>query len=558
MNGFIRCAAYSRVSSQRQADEMTIDSQITAIRQRAERSGDSIDALFEYKDDGYSGSELLRPALERLRDHVYGSMIERLYIHSPDRLARKFAHQAILLEEFYKNGCEVIFLNQEGLPDSPETNMLLQMQGMFAEYEREKILERSRRGTRHSASKGNVSVFSGAPYGYRYIRKTNRLAARWEVDPTESKHVQLMFTLVGEQGYSLQAVCRELQQRGIPTRRGKTTWDTSTIRGILRNPAYHGEARYGKTRLSPRKPGRRAKRGDPEVPRQVKVAKSVPRAEQIPITVPSIVSRALFEEAAKRMDSNRRRQRERQNGPMYLLSGLLVCGECGAAYCSRRQGSGKNLYYRCLGTDKHRNGHRRTCNNTSLNGTVLESKVWSDLCHYLRDPDRLRIELERRRQQPSLTEQQVAAQKSRINLLDERLNRLIDAYTQGLIKSSEFESRISPLRAQHDREVAELASLRGEMAASSDTRAASENLKRLGAAVEQNLEKASFDLKRELLTLLIKRIEIHHERVTIVYKVPQNPFVLSPANRGFLQHWLSRPAAASRLNTEGVKTDARP
>ena len=202
--------------------------------------------------------------------------------------------------------CEVIFLNQEGLPKSPETNMLLQMQGMFAEYEREKILERTRRGRRHAANQGSVSVFGRAPFGYRYLSQTaTHGEARWEIDPVESEVVQNLFKLVAHEGYSLAALCRELQRQEIRTRTGNLTWCTATIRGMLRNPAYCGEARYGKKRLSPRKSVRRAKRGDPAVPRQAKVAVETNGAEQIMIPVPALVSKSLFEEVGKQMDENR-------------------------------------------------------------------------------------------------------------------------------------------------------------------------------------------------------------------------------------------------------------
>ena len=174
----IRAALYARVSSQKQADEATIQSQLEDIHQRLERDQLKVDEKFQFCDDGYTGSELLRPALETLRDHIACSIIDRLYIHSPDRLARNFAHQAILLEEFKRHGCEVIFLNQEGLPNSPETNLLIQLQGMIAEYEREKILERTRRGRRYAAVAGRVSVFAGAPYGYRYVSKQDAMDKR--------------------------------------------------------------------------------------------------------------------------------------------------------------------------------------------------------------------------------------------------------------------------------------------------------------------------------------------------------------------------------------------
>ena len=546
MNGIIRAASYARVSSSRQAEEMTIESQSADLQTRVTRDQLVIDDVFRYVDDGYSGSELMRPALERLRDHIAASMIDRLYIHSPDRLAREFAHQVILLEEMKRYGCEVIFLNQDGLPDSPETKMLIQMQGMFAEYERQKILERTRRGRRYSASKGNVSVFGRAPYGYRYLKKDgSSRAAIWEIEPLEAEAVRLMFDLVGKSGYSLAAVCRGLKTRNILTQRGQEDWDSTTVLGMLRNPAYYGEARYGKQRLVPRKPGRRAKRGDPEVPRQSKVTVATPVEEQIMIPVPALVNQALFMEVGKQLDENRKRQRARQEGPMYLLSGLVICGECGSAYCSRRQGASDLTYYRCIGTDKYRRASKTICNNASVKGAALEDRVWSDLCCLLRDPGRLQTELTRRENDSSPADEAVEKLASQVKELRGRLDRMIDAYANGLIDKAEFEERIGRLRSLHDREVAALHSKRGELANALDPATASRVFSSLAARVEQNLASASFSLKRELLTLLVKRIEIHHEEIRIVYKVPTNPFVQSPDNSGKLQHRLSLPTVAT-------------
>jgi site-specific DNA recombinase len=249
------------------------------------------------------------------------------------------------------------------------------------------------------------------------------------------------------------------------------------------------------------------------------------------------------------MEENRKHQRERQDGPKYLLSGLLICGECGSAYCSRRQGSSQLPYYRCIGADKYRRAGRSICDNTSVKGEPLESHVWSDLCGLLGDPDRLQAELERRRQESSPTETKLAKQQSRVNDLRGRLDRLIDAYASGLLESPEFETRIGPLRAQHDREVATLASQRGEFAEALDPSAATTALAALARQVGQNLESASSGLKRELLTLLVKRIEIHRDEIRIVYKVPHTPFVPGPDKRGKLQH---------RLQCQDVATGASP
>lgn len=544
MNKPIRSAFYARVSSQKQADEETIASQLNEIHKRVKRDTLQVDSKFQFCDDGYSGTELLRPALETLRDHVACSMIDRLYIHSPDRLARNFAHQAILLEEFKRHDCEVIFLNQDGLPNSPETNLLIQMQGMIAEYEREKILERTRRGRRHAATAGRVSVFSGAPYGYTYIRKSDGDGqSRWEIDPHTSQHVQLMFELIAHEQMTLSRVCRELASRGIPTRTGKSKWDRATIRGILINPAYYGDAKYGKQRLVPRKPGKRAKRGDPVVPRRAKVMVATNAEEQITISVPAIVSKSLFEQVGHRMEENRKQQRQRQDGPKYLLSGLVVCGQCGSAYCSRCLEEGKYLYYRCIGTDRYRLGEKTICDNTSVKGRELESRVWSEVCQLLRDPQRLTAELERRRESEPQSSSQLLEMQRRVQDLRGRLDRLIDAYATGFLEKSEFESRIVPLRARHDREASAFESLSGT-AQSSDLESATSNLERISSEVSKRLSNASESLKRELIELLVKRVEIHQTEIRIVYKVPSRPFRKGPASRGFLQHCLKRQRIA--------------
>ncbi len=541
MNGFLRAAAYLRVSSQKQADEMTIRSQRHDIHTRIESDRLQLDKAFEFADDGYSGSDLVRPALEKLRDCIAASLVDRVYIHSPDRLARRFAHQAILLEEFEKCNCEVVFLNQEGLPQSPETNLLLQMQGMIAEYEREKILERTRRGRRYSATQGNVSVFSGAPYGYRYVsRKAGDGQARWEIDPREGQVVRLIFDRYTIQGMTLAAICRELASRNIPTRSGKRNWDRSTLLGILRRHAYYGQAHYGGTRMEPRKRRKMAKRGDPPVPRQSKVAVATSLQEQIILEVPALISKTVFEEAGVRMEENRKRQRARQEGTQYLLSGLLLCGQCGSAYCAHRQPGGKRFSYVCLGRDKYRHQGKGICSNGSVRGTALEELIWTEVCKLLRNPRQLEAELTRRQQQSNSSTPSLKTIERRVKDLRTRLDRLIDAYACGHLVKEEFESRIKPLRDRHDREVSALSSLRGQLNSPTDASKACSTLERLSKEVGERLETAPESLKRELIELLIDRIEIHEETIQLVYKVPTNPFVPSPGNRGNFQHCLRR------------------
>ena len=166
----VRAAVYARVSSEQQTQQKTIDSQVEALIERVGEDGLVVDDELRFIDDGYSGSTLVRPALERLRDVAYAGGIDRLYVHSPDRLARKYAYQVLLVDELTHHGVEIVFLNH-ALGTGPEEDLLLQVQGMISEYERAKIMERSRRGKRHAARRGSANVLSGAPYGYRYVSK---------------------------------------------------------------------------------------------------------------------------------------------------------------------------------------------------------------------------------------------------------------------------------------------------------------------------------------------------------------------------------------------------
>jgi site-specific DNA recombinase len=163
-------AIYARVSSEQQSIAHTTRSQLAALRERVAEDAVSLTEQETFIDDGFSGATLVRPALERLRDVVAAGGIDRLYVQAPDRLARRYAYQVLLLDEFTRAGVEVVFLNH-GFGQTPEEEVLMQVQGMVAEYERAKILERGRRGKRHAAQAGSVAVLGHAPYGYRYVPK---------------------------------------------------------------------------------------------------------------------------------------------------------------------------------------------------------------------------------------------------------------------------------------------------------------------------------------------------------------------------------------------------
>jgi site-specific DNA recombinase len=548
MDGTRRVALYARVSSQRQAESLTIASQVAALRERIAADGERVDDEMYFLDDGVSGSTLLRPALERLRDLAWTGGVDRLYVHSPDRLARKYAYQVLLLEEFTKYGVEVIFLNHDRTA-SPEGDLLLQMQGMIAEYERAKILERTRRGRRFAARQGSVSVLSHAPYGYRYVPKdSGGGAARYEIVPEQAAVVRELFEWVGVEGLSLAAAVRRLHQRRVPTATGLARWDRTTVRGLLRNPAYRGTAIYGKTRLLPRQTRTRPRRGDPETPRRDKVGVRTETSEQHTIAVPAIVRDELFDAVAEQLAQNRRHHRARAR-QQFLLSGLLVCGRCGSAYCGqragRRAGTTSYTYYRCLGTDRHRFAGDELCRNPGLNGALLEAEVWSDVSSLLQDPTRLRRELERR-QAPTHDERPDATHRPQtIAALKRRLARLLDAYEHGWMEQAEIESRVARVKEQLTREEAAWREQQQRASSAAELRLYVTDFESFAEQIRQGLSAADTAARQSLLRLLVKRIEVHEEEVRIIYKVQPPPFVPSPARSGaFLHNCWRRQATA--------------
>ena len=201
-------AFYARVSSDAQAREHTIDSQIAALKERIAADDHTLEPEHGYVDDGYSGTHLQRPELEKLRDAIATGCIDRVYVHAPDRLARSYVNQVLLMEEFRRAGVEVEFINRQ-IGKTPEDQLLLQIEGVIAEYERAKLLERVRRGRRHAARSGLVSALTAAPYGYRYVRRDQGDGvARFEVVEDKARVVRLIFAWVGRDRLSVREVCR--------------------------------------------------------------------------------------------------------------------------------------------------------------------------------------------------------------------------------------------------------------------------------------------------------------------------------------------------------------
>ena len=536
----LQVAIYARVSSEQHADAHTIASQLAALRTRVATAGYPMLPEQEFIDDGDSGATLVRPGLERWRDVVAAGGIDRLYVHSPDRLARQYADQVLLVDEFQRAGVEVVFLNRE-LGQTPEDELLLQVQGMVAEYERAKILERSRRGKRHAAQAGSVSVLSAAPYGYRYVSTYEGGGqARFEIHVEEARVVRQIVDWVGQARLTLGEGCRRLRRAGVQTRTGKPVWDRGPVWGMLKNPAYGGMAGFGTTRVGPLRPRRRAQRGRQLQPRRAYTHYAVPTEAWIRVPVPALMEPALFEAVQEQLRDKQRYTRQRQRGARYVLQGLVPCARCRYAYdgkpVSTGAAQGKSRAYaydRCIGTDAYRFGGQRVCDNTQVRTDRLEAAVWREVQGWLEHPEHLEQEYRRRLASPAKPGQGggLAMVQAQLGKLRQGIARLIESYAEGLLEKSAFEPRITRLKQRIAQLEAQAKQLADEAALQAELRLIIGRLEDFAAQVTQGLDQADWLTRRELMRTLVKRVAVDHHHVNVVFRVDSDPFVSRPGKK---------------------------
>jgi site-specific DNA recombinase len=549
--GRLRAAAYARVSTDKQAQCHTIDSQVETIKERLVRDGLCWEPALCFCDDGYSGETLERPALERLRDQVAAGAVDRVYIHSPDRLARKHAYAMLLLDEFRRAGVEVIFLNH-AVDATPEGELLLQVQGVIAEYERAKILERNRRGRRQAARRGAVSVFSRAPYGYRYLPKGRSQAdARYEIVPEQAAVVRQVFEWFVRDRLSLSVIARRLNAGQITTATGKNYWVGAAVWRMLTNPAYQGRACFGRYRQGPRRPRAMAFWQVPS--RRGQSTYRTPVNEQIEVAVPALVSEDLFALAQEQLQENRRRSRLGPRGMRRLLQGLLVCQQCGHALCYHgtgqriKDGKRRGYYYRCTGLDSHRWGGQRICSSRGVRAELLEEAVWQDVCALLRDPGRLEQEYQRRLSEAETSCERVTEPTRAVRQrVQQSITRLLDAYQEGLMSKEEFEPRLRQARerlAQLDREASLLVEAEAQRATVQEVLG---QFQSFAERVRANLHSADLGTRMKIVRWLISRIEVDQEEVRIIYKI--SPPSDAGEHNGRVQHHSQRQCLRHRVH----------
>ena len=314
------CAIYGRCSTEEQKEGQNIESQIHELKKYAQENGYVISK--EYRDDGWSGGLLARPALDELRDDATKALFQVVLVNDVDRLARDVSHIGIIKRDLEKKGIQLIFRK---LPsgNSPTDNLMVNMLGSFAEFERELIADRTRRGRRYKAEIKKLIVGHTPPYGYRYVKKDkdNNAEGRYEINDAETSVVKKMFELVDSRFYTAHDLSKWLLENKIVTRKGSKKWSISSICRILRRTDYIGLAYYNKLQsVEPVK-----SRSDTKYRKQKKSSRKFRnKTEWIPIPIPEcrIIDDSRFQRVQEILDKNK--VFSKRNGKnSYLLSGLI-------------------------------------------------------------------------------------------------------------------------------------------------------------------------------------------------------------------------------------------
>lgn len=517
----MRTAIYARVSTPRQGREQTIESQLEVLRNWANENGHELLPANIYTDEGYSGSRLDRPGLDALRDGAEDGSFEVMGVLSPDRLARKYAYQVLLLEEFKRYGCEIVFIHRP-ISEDPNDQLLLQIQGAIAEYERAMIGERFRRGKLQKAREGHF-IGGKAPYGYRYIPKRDGVPGHLVIDESEAEMVRMLFSWLVEERMSIRQITKRLNDGPWSPRSGGSRWSPSVIHSILSHPIHAGTTYANRYRyVPPEKPKGRGPRSGENTCRVQR-----PREEWIPIPVPAIVDEDTHRRAQAQLERNAELSFRNNKKYSYLLRCLLTCESCALAMhgvtnkASARQA--ERRLYQCAGKDPILTAREHKCAQTSAKVGELDAAVWEHVKDLMRDPERLLAQFEDFAHSTSENEREEAEARTfegHLRRLSREEIRLVDAYQAGFIELEELKERREKITQQREALTTQHEQRMRLRRRAAQAREVLEDLEAFCGRIDAQLDDATFEEKQAILQLLIERVIVGEDTLEIRHVIP--------------------------------------
>jgi site-specific DNA recombinase len=513
----VKVALYARVSTEQQEARGTIGSQVAALRERL--AAEDREVVAEFLDDGYSGARLDRPGLDALRDAAEAGAVSEVWCLSPDRLARNYAYQVVVLEEFARVGVTVRFADAPALDDDPSARLLTQVQGVIAEYERAKIAERNRRAKLWRSRAGEVLSWK-VPYAYRRVPRSGETPAHLVIHEPEAAVVRRIFADYTDGGRSIRQITGALNTEGVPTPTGTPTWGGSTVGNILANEAYVGRLYYNRTEMVPdpkRRNGKRQRRR--------------PQCEWIPIPIPALVDDERFAAVAASRAAHTAFSPRRARPDHWLLRRLVRCGTCQlkASCITSKTTGGEVHYYHCPKHDRVRAGTEAgRCPERAIRADALDEFVFTEVRAALLRPDVLTAgERAVAARRPVPDDELLTAELAR---LDRKLDttgierrRVVDLYQADLIdlddlrrRTSELDHRRTSLQTQRET----LTDQRTELAAGNRLR---QRIGAFAARAAAGIDALDFDARQRLMRLVIEEVRVAGTTIEIQLRIPLDP-----------------------------------
>jgi site-specific DNA recombinase len=506
----LRAAIYARVSTEEQKEGQTIDSQIAELERFAASQGWAV--VDVYKDEGWSGALLARPQLDRLRDDASKGVFHIALINDVDRLARDVSHLGVVKRDLERHSIQVVFRK---LPaeQSPTQNLMVNILGSFAEFEREMIADRTRRGRRHKIEVRQQYLGSNTAYGYRYVPKDKAAGNEGylEVDAEEAEVVKQMFDWVDKEGLSAGKVAERLSELHIPPRKGGKRWGKSSVLRILRCEMYAGVWYYNKQMAC-----------EPTSPthndQYRKFLKSSTRrrarSEWIPLVLPEqlqIIQRDQWQRVQEQLDrnltfSNRNAKHE------YLLSGLVRCGGCWSTYVGDPNHGA--FYYRCC---------RRCKRFPTIKAGFLDAAVWEAIAQVIMKPNVIKEQLARRYEQQHTSAKQVRSEAAEIERALEQVqieeDRILEAYRKGVLSAAQLGRALEQINLRRSTLQTRKLSVGKELEPSSLPEA-QKSVADYCKVIAKKLNRFSLPERKRFLRYIVKEITFEGNRVRIAGALP--------------------------------------
>jgi site-specific DNA recombinase len=470
-------------------------------------------AQFYFLDKAVSGSRLERPALDQLRHMAVERAFAVVVCYSPDRLARNYPHQWVVMDELQRQGVKVEFVNQSDFGDNPQAQLLLGVQGLFAEYERAMIKERLRLGRLHKIKTGQMK-HNTPPYGYRYRPVSEISGGQWCIDEREAEVVRLIFDwYTGSEPWPIAAIISKLNQESVHALRRANRWHFSLVHSILTQTAYVGRAYYNRKRILPDTLGTARQTGRGK--RKAAQFELRPEEEWIELAVPALVETVIWNRAQERLKMNQKFSSRNNKQNFYLLRGLLVCGQCGYTMQGRTQND--RVYYVCRSSDKQPGVTKHSCHIT---GRVLEPIVWGAIADLLQNPDQIAAAWEVESTEHDTAPDELGRLQLRQRKLEQQWMRLLDAFQDGLLEKEELGQRKQKLNQERQNIIVSIEQMQRQQERQSAKVNIMVHFADFCADAQKALENPTSEVKREVLRLLVESVVIEDEAVTIKHIIP--------------------------------------